>query len=357
MFSIMNSLPHRTLTSLFATSCLAITCLTTTDTAPAQIDPVIPAEYTNMWGGNNGTGLGFGGTGRRMQALYIAPVRTKTVLFGVGFRRTVGTSTSAAFSLNMEVAFSDATATLTTLSSTFTTNVGSNATTIFKGAVNVPAMPVNVSAASFVTIPAGKPWLYSGPNLLVEVKSTTFVSGAGFRMDRCFERTNAGAAMSFGSGCGSATIGSSGSYMPSNSFSITLNSAPAKQPVLPIIGLDSGTSIPMDLTPIGMTGCQMLTNMDLPQPFMITSATGAASMGPFQVPNAPGIGGIGIAFQWLYADPNASNPLKALATGGRLVHLGPIICKNRYVYSFSSATAATGTVQAGGPIALIKTKP
>jgi hypothetical protein len=235
--------------------------------------------------------------------------------------------------------------------------VGNNATVVFNGAVKVAAMPVNVSAASFVKIPASKPWVFGGPNLLVGVKSTTFVNGSGFRMDRCFERTAAGAAMNFGQGCGNATISSSGSYTAGNSFSITLSGAPAKQPALPIIGLDSGGGSPADLTPIGMTNCQLLTAIVLPQPFMITDANGAASMGPFKVPNIPGIGGRGVAFQWLYADPNANNPLRALATGGRLVHLGPIICQHRYVYSFSGATATTGTVQAGGPITLIMIKP
>jgi hypothetical protein len=342
---------------VLSTTFLITAGLMTTATAPAQVNPVVPPEYTNMWGGNNGSGVGFGTSTNRVQALYIAPVNPNTVLFGVGFRRTVGTSASSAFSVNMTVSFSSTTRTLSTLSSTFATNVGTDATVIFNGVLKVPAMPANVSAASFVTIPASKPWLYKGPNLLVEAQTGTYVTGTGVRMDRCFERSTAGQAMSFGQGCGSATIGSTGAYMPGNSFSITLSGAPARQPVLPIIGLNSGTGIPMDLTPIGMTGCQMLTNMDLPQPFMITDASGAASMGPYQVPNVPGIGGLGVAFQWLYADPSAGNPLKALATGGRLVHLGPIICKNRYVYSFTSATNPTGTVQAGGPIALIKTKP
>ncbi len=323
---------------------------------PAQVNPVVPREYTNLWGGNNGSGVGFGTSTNRVQALYIAPVAAKTPLFGVGFRRTVGTTASSAFSVNMEVSFSSTQQTLTTLSSTFSTNVGSDATVIFKGALQVGAMPANVSAAAFVNIPASKLWIFGGPNLLVEMKTGTFVSGSPIRMDRCFERTTAGEAVSFGQGCGNATIGGSGSYTPGNSFTITLSGAPAKQPVLPIIGLDSANGIPLDLGAIGMTGCEMLTNMSLPQAFMLTDTSGAASLGTLQVPNLPGLGGLGIAFQWLYGDPNASNPLKALATGGRLVHIGPILCKNRYVYSFTSETATTGTVQAGGPIARIQTK-
>jgi hypothetical protein len=61
--------------------------------------------------------------------------------------------------------------------------------------------------------------------------------------------------------------------------------------------------------------------------------------------------------QWLYVDPNASNPALVLSTRARLVRVGPLVAPNRYVWDLSNVNAATGSLQPGGPIAQIVTVP
>ncbi len=172
-------------------------------------------------------------------------------------------------------------------------------------------------------------------------------------MDRCFERTTAGEAITWGRSCSTATIGSTGSFLPGATFSLTLSGAAALQPAFAFIGFDLtsalGLQLPLDLGVVGMNGCTLLVSPDA----SISTATdgaGAASVA-LTIPNNPNLSGSGFGMQWIHADPNAGNALGLLTTAGRLFHVGPILCANRYVYSLSNYAAVTGTLQAGGPIA------
>lgn len=103
-----------------------------------------------------------------------------------------------------------------------------------------------------------------------------------------------------------------------------------------------------------MTGCTLLTDPAITVP-MLTDGSGGASL-PIPIPTA-GASGVGVAMQWIYFDPAMPNPLGLLSTNGRLVHIGPLICPNRYVYDLFNVNSLTGTVQAGGPIAQVFTVP
>ena len=75
-----------------------------------------------------------------------------------------------------------------------------------RGKFNVPARAANASLADAVMIPGAKPWLFNGPNFIVQMKKfAASWSSTGWRNDRCFETTNRGDAISFGKACGSAT--------------------------------------------------------------------------------------------------------------------------------------------------------
>ncbi len=328
---------------------------------PAQTSRVLPAGYETVWAGNNGTGVGYATQNGISQNLYIAPFSSGTSVVEVGFRRTATTADFAGVTVDFEVGLSSTTADLTTLSSTFASNLGADATVVFpRRLVNVPARAANSSPLDWVSLPI-TPWVFNGPNFLIECKSYGTGSVNGWRMDRCFERTTAGEAISWGTACSTAAVNSTSStpaYMPGSTVTFTLANATASQPAFALLGFDltsllGAIPLPLDLTPWGVTGCTLLVDMTA-SIATTTDAAGGASLS-FALPSA-GVTGLGFGVQWMYVDPSAS-PLPLRSTVGRLVHVGPLVCANRYVYSLSNVGAATGTLQAGGPIARVRTIP
>jgi hypothetical protein len=329
--------------------------------AAAQTSEVLPlSRHATTWGGNNGTGTLFGGTKGISQNLYIAPFATDQKVVSVGFRRTAGTTAYAALQLDFEVLLSSTTANLSTLSATFASNLGTDATVVVpRGIINVPARGPNSSPADWVDLPANAPWVFNGPNLIVQAKAfaSTWTS-TGYRCDRVFERTTAGESIAYGTGCGPATATTTStapSYMAGSTITFSLASAPASQPAFLMLGADLtqwlAIPLPFDLTPLGMNGCWLLTSPDLTFGG-ITSGTGAASV---QLPIPGGFSNVAVGAQWLYSNPNSGAPSQLQTSQARQVTVGPILAPNRYVYDLFSETVATGTLQAGGPVARLRT--
>ncbi len=327
-------------------------------TALAQLPAVLPAGNDLTFAGNNGTGVGYAANKGISQNLYIAPF-APLFISAVGFRRTATTSDFAAQSIDFEITLSSTTADLTTLSATFANNLGADqAVTFPRTLVSVPAAAANLSPNDFVVMPGQAPWLFgtAGPNLLVQCKSYgpgTNVNA--WRMDRCFERTTSGEAISWGRSCSTATITSSSttpSYLPGSTLTFSLASAAPNQLAFAAFGFDQtnagGLPLPADLGPFGMTGCTLLVSLDAMFQ-TITDAAGAASI-QLPIPSSSGLSGLGFGMQWIHGDPNAGNPLGLVSTAGRLFHVGPLICANRYAYNLSNEASATGTLQAGGPV-------
>lgn len=324
----------------------------------AQTSHALPLpQYATTWGGNNGTGTVFGGTKGIAQTLFIAPFATNRKVVSVGFRRTAGTTDYAGLTLDLDVLLSSTTATLATLSSTFASNLGADATTVVPRMVyNIPARAATSSPSDWVDLPANAPWVFNGPNLIVQVKAYAGSwSSTGYRTDRIFERTGAGESIAYGIGCGPATATTSGSYSQGGSITFSLASAPASQPAQLMVGFDLTKwlvlPLPFDLTVLGMTNCWLLTPPDLGFG-TVTTATGTAT---FTVPvPSTGFANVSVGAQWLYADPSAT-PTPLRTTNARQITIGPIIAANRYVYDLFDETSATGTLQAGGPTARLMT--
>jgi hypothetical protein len=341
---------------------LSLLCCCVLSPLAAQTARVLPAGYDTMWAGNNGTGTGYATQNGISQNLFIAPFNVGTSVQGVGFRRTATTADFVSVRIDFEMTLSSTTADLTTLSATFANNLGGDAAVVFpRQIVNVPARAANSSPADFFTLPTAA-WVFNGPNFLVQCKSYGTGSVNIWRMDRFFERATVGEAITWGTACSTATVSSTStapSYMPGSSITFTLAGAAPSQPAFAFLGFDatrlSGTiPLPVDLGLIGATGCTLLvdTLVTLPN---ATDAAGAASF-LLPLPGA-GVSGAGFGVQWLYVDPNASNPALVLSTRARLVRVGPLVAPNRYVWDLSNVNAATGSLQAGGPIAQIVTVP
>jgi hypothetical protein len=111
--------------------------------------------------------------------------------------------------------------------------------------------------------------------------------------------------------------------------------------------------LPLDAA--GMTGCVLLVEPAV-MISTVTSSTGDASL-PLTIPGTPGLSAKPISFQWLHRDPAGTNPTPLFTTGGRLVQVGPVLCANRYVYDLFDENAATGSLQAGGPVVFLSTVP
>ena len=329
--------------------------------AAAQVPTVLPTGLERVWAGNNGTGTGYATQNGISQNLYLAPFVLGTPISGIGFRRTATTSDYVAVTVDFEVTLSSTAADLTTLSATFANNLGADATVVFpRQLINVPARLANSSPTDFFPVMNTVPWLFNlGPNLLIQCKSYGTGNVNTWRMDRCFERTTAGEAVSWGRACSAATVGSTSSapaYMPGASLSFTLAGAAASQAALAFLGFDLSSAfgvvpLPLDLGVAGMTGCTLLVPPTVVLPGA-TDATGAAAL-PLAIPNDPTLSAAGFGMQWFYFDPNAGNPLGMLSTQGRLFRVGPLVCPNRYVWNLSNVAATTGSLQAGGPVVQI----
>lgn len=324
---------------------------------------VLPAgHYDNVFAGNNGTGTGYATQNGISQNLYIAPFAVGTIVQGVGFRRTATTVDFASINIDFELTLSSTVADLTTLSATFANNPGADATVVLpRQVVSIPVRAANSSPTDWVTLPT-TPWPFGGPNFLVQCASYGSGGVNPWRMDRCFERPTVGEAITWGTACSSATVGStspSPAYMPGGTFDITLSGAAPGQPAFALLGFDlahlyGAFPLPLDLSPLGMTGCTLLVDAAA----TLATATNAGGGASITVPiPSQGVTGIGLGIQWFYADPAASNPLRVLSTVGRLVHFGPLLCANRYVWSLTNVNATTGSLQAGGPVTQIITVP
>ena len=103
-------------------------------------------------------------------------------------------------------------------------------------------------------------------------------------------------------------------------FEQLVSGAGGATPVLGVIGYSDSQweqlALPLDLTAIGMTGCMLLTSLDL------TNALTSASW-PLPVPNHPGLVGHTVFTQALVPAPGI-NPLGALATNALELRIGQL---------------------------------
>jgi hypothetical protein len=323
-----------------------------------------PSAATNWETSVSGTGIAE--SDGRAQYFHVAPAPSGFMVTAVGFRRGAGTTTVGGFTITTEMVLADTTIAPGTIGTDFAANLAgsSNVTTVFpQGPINIPVLDALTSPTEWIDIPTNAPWMYTGPNLLVDIDTFGVTSGTeNLSVDRCLDSTS-GAVKAYGQGCGSADIdideiNSTDNYLPGTSILLELFNAPTNTLAAAIAGFSpavySGIPLPLDLSPIGMPGCYMLTSLEalIPQP---TDAAGAANV-TVPIPNVSGLDNGNVYFQWVYADPAITAPLQLGVTNGYMLKIGPRSCPGiGYLYTFS-ATSTTGTVtQDNGPILRVVT--
>jgi hypothetical protein len=326
--------------------------------AVAQVYRAAPADYADAYAYSSGTGTVFGGTKGRMMGLYVAPLPSAGPIFEFGFRGAPSTSATQAFTLDVELTVESTSLTPAQLDKTFANNVGANRTVILpRQVINLPARSANASPHEFVWFKPAQPFIFTGPNLLVDFKRfDSSWSSRTFRNDRTFSTTSGNAA-TWGQGCGAATIdsSSSNSYLPGSTVDFELSGAPASTAAIAFIGFNAGEwgpiPLPLALDGLGMPGCLLMVSPDL------LFATGTDANGDAKVtlpiPQDNGFSKFAIVAQWMYADASA-NAAGLLTSDAENVRIGPLTPSNRYVYDLFSETDPDGSLQDGGPILGIK---
>ena len=339
------------------TTRLLLSALTFAAAVTAQTNITLPTELDRTWG--QGSSSLLGGDSTRTQLVYANPFPIGTAVTSVGFRPTASTSDRAAFTADIEIRMSSGPNAPGSLDSTFANNVGSDEVVVLpQTTVQIPAMPANRSTGFFADIPLAVPFVFGtngSTNLVIEVQVFSRSSGASWSTDRIFAGAS-GRAINAGTGCGSATIGSSStslpggaSYVSGTTIDVTIASAPASTIALLVPSLDQkefvpGLLLPFDLSLIGSaTGCDLLVQGEAGALAFLTDSNGDANA---SVTIPAGFFEQGLGFQWLYlVPPTAANPIGIETTANRSVFIGPrtAVPDEQYVWELFSATAATGS--------------
>ena len=306
-------------------------------TAAAQTSIVLPPEYERAWGHNSSSTLG--GNSTRTQMIFAQPVAPGTTIVGFGLRQAPRVVDLAAFVAEIEIRCSSTAAAPGALSETFANNIGSDEVVVLpRRTVIVPAAPANRSTGDFAEFEFTNPFVFgtnSNPNLCIELLVYGRANGAMWSTDRGFA-TPDGSARDAGIGCGPATIELALANAPPNTFATLLPSLDQKE-------CGAGQLLPFPLSNYGGNpACAVLVGPTLGPVSYLTDATGAASHA-FVVP--PGIGRLGVGWQWSYlVPPTASNPLGLETTASHSTWIGPevIVPHAQYVWNLFDVGATTG---------------
>lgn len=154
--------------------------------------------------------------------------------------------------------------------------------------------------------------LFGGMDSNFAVLGDTWEYGAGFR--------------TYGSGCagsnGVPSLSSNSVPRLGSTFAVQVgNLAPAAAVALMFVGLSDSTSpigpLPVDLSPLGMPGCQALTSMDL---LDVIGASGGSATWSFAVPANANL--LGMAFYNQAASIGAANPAGLAVSNGGAATIG-----------------------------------
>ncbi|MGE3172939.1 MAG: hypothetical protein AB7O97_09975 [Planctomycetota bacterium] len=332
-------------------SLLAVAALSAV--AAAQTPVVLPPSFDLSYG-TSSTSL-LGGDTTRTQLVFAAPFPIGTPIFGVGFRCAAGTADRASFTADIEIMMSSSTAAPGALSSTFTTNQGSDLTVVFpRQMATIPANPANRSTGQFAQFVFPTPYivgLNGDANVVIDVFVHGRSAGASWSTDRAFASAN-GRLTTYGIGCGAGTITSTtatSAYLAGGSFTVDLNNAPPSTFGLLMYSVDQkevvpGLLLPLDLSILGLaTGCDLMVNPSGGATAYAADAVGHISV-PFTIP--PGIAEVGVGWQWGYfVAPSAANPAGIEVTNVRQTYIGPqvVVPNAQYVWDLFDVNAATGT--------------
>jgi hypothetical protein len=307
--------------------------------AHAQTGTVVPAKYTTVEASSY-TSYPFGlGSACRLQYLYDASLVGPTVVAmkEIAFRGNGGLANTGKTGVELEIKVSTTKTNPWAASSTFASNHGTNVSTVFtKKKINLPAQPVK-TPNDFVTVfKLDKSFVYirATGNLLIDYVVTGQPSGA-YAHDTSF--TSSAVNTVVGTACGGTNSSVTGGQKlnATSTVSYNLTGAPANGVAIHLLG-----SAPLK-TPVALPlgGCKLYQNILLAIG-VATNATGGATM---IYPLPTNARDLSIHGQFVAFD---SKLTKLVATQSNKTVLGGLDPHTR-IYSTSSATNATGSIQLG----------
>jgi hypothetical protein len=247
---------HRLTTHLFAVTLAGLSSL------PAQSHTrTVPKVFTGWHAGSAHTAT-LARTRFFIQTWYRGDnLQSPSPISQIGWR--VHSNTVAPAQLHtLEIVLTSTTATFSTLSKTFTSNLGNDATVFFTlKQVNLPAqnLPSDPDAPALWLL-GDRPFVYRGPHFLVQVdvQSSTVPSSTPYLTDG-YEMTMPDQTKH--SVTERSCAGGIGVDYASGRWNLDVAGARPNGAVLFLIGRENTTaaggavSLPLDLSPLGMTGC------------------------------------------------------------------------------------------------------
>lgn len=323
--------------------------------AAAQVQPytkAIPSFATGYYDGVDGLTTSI--TGGRTKLIFQMWYRGDTVpskpavMVALG-ERPMQTATAPAAAADLEVVLSSTSATASTLSTTFASNLGNDATVFFKRKVyNMPASSNHADPDQPIAwLPGDQPFVWiQGPHFLVQtvVQTAATAGNTGHRAQALAMRLGtSGHATSEPSCGGMLTATYSGA-----SYSLALSGAKPNAPALFMLALRNATlggvvPLPMDLGPLGMSGCVLAVDPLINVPLTADGAGNVQLSAPFpllaeaiflhaQVVHGSNANAVGLA---------TSNVAHSVIGSGNLM---------AYVYNFNDVTP----VATSGPFTSVR---
>ncbi|MBL8901392.1 MAG: trypsin-like peptidase domain-containing protein [Planctomycetes bacterium] len=326
--------------------------------------PTLPPAGDNAMLPGTGTGLPFNSTSSsRWQYMY-GPTTLGTTqpiyIQHLRFRPDEAATSIGPASFTCTIDLSTAATTPATMSSTFDTNHGANRARVFDGTFSVPFTTGLGDPRLFpVSVQLDTPFYYdpaAGP-LLLDIRMLG-LSGSSANFDTTFTVTPApddrrmghssdpnaavanfspqrnGLALSLcGVGCnalavsyGTGCAGTNGTpinttrglpTIPNPNFGYRMVSGPASQTAALWMGI---SSLNLDLSGAGATGCFLLNTLDIASFSSATNASGEALIAS-PVPSDPLLDGLTVFVQWVAIDPGAPRSLPVVLSNGLRITL------------------------------------
>ncbi len=246
----------------------------------------------------------------------------------------------------------------------FAANRGATPRQVFSGSVAAPASPALGSgatapwdAAHSIRIAFAQPFPYAGGTLCVEIDGYPVVGTTEcfWPIDAAAASTPGGAVQHLGAACGPfAASGLTASAVPETlrlgNTAVLIAWGLPSTPAVALIG-SGPLSPPLDLGPMGATGCTLQVNPSLSLPLQFGSApplvnSGAANL-RVQVPTSPTLAGGSLFAQWLNIETSLprtqwSNPAGITASNGLQATLSSAVTASLDMAMITSAAMPSG---------------
>jgi len=237
------------------------------------------------------------------------------------------------------------------LNKTWSKNLSPSATQVFSSKLNWQVGNGNDPNKGIVWVPASTPFVFTGPNLLVQSVATavTTSNNQPFGFDALDQGVLSTVHSTFGRSCGGQLAAS---YM-NNRFGLTVTGAAPNRPVTFAIGFNSERfnqqSLPMDLTPLGMQGCD-LNIAPLLYAYATADKTGTAT---FSAPYTLPLASIMVKVQAHH--PSAKTTLGIATTNATTSVVGSAgLCNGLYALGGSQTASGGPYLYNSAPILLLR---